>query len=346
MLKLFVNLTQRKSKLPVAIQILFFHRLSHILHKGYPLLEALKMTGWDPSLRPLSDELNIHLSKGETIDNAFLHVHFSPLVTNFLYFGRVHQDLPAMFKQCEELLKMKKEYSHKLFQVLRYPLFLLLFLIAAFSILKHTILPNFLLLFQGEDSSSLWFMMALDYFINGIVILSGALLVVLMIMKLILPRLSLNTRIELYEKVPLLKIYHSFMTSFLFTTHLNSLFKAGLPLKQSLEIMSSHHRYELLSFYSEKIILQLAEGKTLGQSVHSCSLLKSELTNLFHQTSDIEALNHELEMLSEFFIEYVQEKMLKWMQMIQPLFFIIIAVIVVCIYASIMLPLYQWMDQI
>lgn len=335
----------RERSLSTSQQALFFHRLSHILLKGYPLLDALKMTGWDPSLKPIADLLTMYLVRGEKIDTAFQKANFSKMITNFLYFGRVHHDLPVMFRQCEQLLQMKKDYQRKLMQVLRYPLLLFVFLILAFMIIKQTILPNFLSLFQ-DDQQSLWLMIGVNYLINALGFLGLCILFISIIYPLVIPRLPLDKKLKLYQRVFFIHYYHSFHLSYLFTTHLQSLLTAGLTLREALEVISKHEKYEILSYYSKRILEELAEGTTIGQAMHSCPLLRKELTSLFHHTNDTQTLKDELSMLTSFFMEYFNDKASKTLQLIQPLFFMFIAIIVICIYASIMLPLYQWMGEI
>ncbi|MGI8316158.1 type II secretion system F family protein [Halobacillus mangrovi] len=336
---------RREKILSTPQQALFFHRLSHILSKGYPLLNALKMTGWDPALKPIADELSMYLVRGEKIDTAFQKARFSSMITNFLYFGRVHHDLPVIFKQCEQLLQMKRDYQRKLMQVLRYPLLLFVFLLLAFTIIKQTILPNFLSLFQ-DDQQSLWLMMGVNYLINGLGFIGLVILFISITFPLVIPRLPLETKLKLYQRVFFIQYYHSFHLSYLFTTHLQSLLTAGLTLKEALEVISEHEKYEILSYYCKLILEELGEGTTIGQAMHSCPLLRKELTSLFHHTNDTYTLKDELSMLTSFFIEYFNDKASKTLQLIQPLFFMLIAVIVICIYASIMLPLYQWMGEI
>ncbi|RWZ60090.1 hypothetical protein EQV77_02010 [Halobacillus fulvus] len=341
----FIGWNHKKVKSPT--QVLFFQRLSYILSKGYPLVDALKMTGWDVRLKPLGDEIILRLKKGDPLDQAFQKAGFSPMVINFLYFGNVHHDLPLLFEQCAKLLRMKSEYIQKIANVLRYPLLLFLFIMAAFIVMKKTILPNFLLMFDSDTTGTLWLLHTLNLLLNSFFILCVMIILSAIILKLYLSRIdNIEKKITLYEKIPWLKAYHTFSSSYLFTTHLHSLLQTGMPLKQSLDIMSGHQNYEIMSHYSRLITKQLASGRTLGQSIHHCTLLKSELTDLFHQTNDRDALRDELGMLAFFLMEDLQQKLTKWLQLIQPTFFLIIAVIIICIYASIMLPLYQWMQQI
>ncbi|MYL47976.1 hypothetical protein GLV98_00705 [Halobacillus litoralis] len=336
----------RDPPLPVSQQILFFKRCSHILDKGYPLLDALEMTGWDTSLKSTCDILTQHLSAGHPIHEAFMKARFSHSVTNFLYFSQVHHNLSRSFHQCKDMLQLKKDYKEKFVKVIRYPVFLLVFLIIACTILQRTVIPNFLNLFEGEKDGTFRLMVIIMHVMNGLgilVLLSGLLLVVIMI---ILPRMTLKKKLSLYERVPLLKLYHSYSVSFLFTTHLHSLLQAGLPLKDSIEMICRHKKYELLSHYCKELLYELSNGKTFAQAIYSCPLFRPELTNIFHHTNDIKALKDELELLAEFFIDYLNQKISAWLHIIQPAFFIIIATVIILIYASIMLPLYQWMNQI
>ncbi|CDQ17983.1 type II secretion system F family protein [Halobacillus karajensis] len=336
----------RDTPLSVKHQILFFKRCSHILDKGYPLLEALKMTGWDPQLKPISEILLQSLRSGDPIHLACQKARFSLSVTNFLYFSQVHHDLSKSFRQCKDLLQMKKDYKDRFLRVLRYPLFLFVFLVIACIVLQRTVMPNFIILFEGQNNQSFTLMVNMMHAVNAMgaatifLFLSGGLLII------ILPRISLQKKLPLYEKVPLLKFYQSFSASFLFTTHLYSLLTAGLTIKESLELIRDHKQYKLISYYSERILTDLSSGKTFAQSIYSCPLFRPELTNVFHYTNDIHALKDELEVLAEFFMDYINQKITGWLQIIQPAFFILIAVMIICIYASIMLPLYQWMNQI
>lgn len=332
--------------LPIHTQILFFHRVSHILSKGYPLLEALSMTSWDRTLKPISDELNHSLTKGETIDEGFKNAKFSKVVTNYLYFARSHHDLASSFQQCKDILQLRREYTRKIIQAIRYPVLLLLFMLVAFTIIQHTVLPNFLLLFEEEGTSTLWILKGISLFIHVLGASVFLTVLVSLLIRLITPRLSITKRIRLFKKIPFFYTGYSFVLSFLFSHHLQTLLMTKLTLKESLEFMRQHQRYDILAHYSEQILNELSYGKTLSQAIHPCEMLRSELTDLFHQTNDVEALNDELELLSEFYMDHMKTTVTKWVQWIQPAFFLLIAFLVITIYASIMLPLYEWMNQL
>ncbi|SFJ21260.1 competence protein ComGB [Halobacillus dabanensis] len=333
-------------RLSIQHQINFFKRLSHILEKGYPLLDALKMTGWDIKLKPTSAIIEAHLRAGAPFHIACEKAHLSQTVTNFLYFSHTHYDLPKCFIQCKDLLEMKQKYKQKLLRVIRYPIFLFIFLVIAFTVMQKTVMPNFITLFEGQNNQNLTLMNAMIFVLNTLGGIAVFIILLLLAFVFILPRLDLSKKISLYENIPPLKIYQSFLLSLLFTTHLYSLLQAGLTLKEAIELMEQHKKYDILSHYSNIILAELSQGKSFAQAIYQCSLFRKELTNIFHHTNDIQALKDELEMLSDFFMEYIEQKINSWLHLIQPIFFIIIAIVIISIYASIMLPLYQWMNQI
>ncbi|MYL71904.1 hypothetical protein GLW00_13635 [Halobacillus litoralis] len=336
----------RDPPLPVSQQILFFKRCSHILDKGYPLHDALQMTGWDTKLKSTCDTLTQHLSAGDPIQEAFVKARFSLSVTNFLYFSQIHHNLSRSFQQCKAMLQMKKDYKEKFMKVIRYPVFLFVFLIVACTILQKTVIPNFVHLFEGKKDGTFHLIVILMNVMNGLGILVLLTAILFMAIMIILPRMPFKKKLAFYERISILKMYQSYSVSFLFTTHLHSLLQAGLPLKDAIEMINGNENYELLSHYCNELLIELSNGKTFAQAIYSCPLFRPELTNIFHHTNDVEALKDELELLAEFLMEYLSQKISTWLHVIQPAFFIIIATVIILIYASIMLPLYQWMNQI
>ncbi|MFG6148535.1 competence type IV pilus assembly protein ComGB [Halobacillus sp. B23F22_1] len=342
------SLSNNSPSLPLKKQITFLNRLCKLLTKGYPLLKALKMTSWDDNYKKITQDIIDELNVGNPLDEAFKKANFSKQVSSFLYFARIHKDLPSMFRQCAEILQLHHDSKKKLQEAIRYPIILLIFLTIAFTVIKQTILPSFSTLFATNTIQpwSLTILKLTDLAISSMGFIVIFVIGLSIVFYLTNQKLTTFHRLLMYEKTPLVRSYKMFTLTFLFSTHLSSLLKAGLPLKEALQVISHQTKYLELAAYGKRIENLLQEGQTLAASVHSCTLFRPELTSIFHHTNDLETLESELQMLSELLIEQLKEKMLKIVQYIQPVFFIGVACIVVLIYASIMLPLYQWMDQI
>ncbi|MFC7060615.1 type II secretion system F family protein [Halobacillus seohaensis] len=338
----------KRSTIPLLKQIRFLNRLCKLLYKGFPLLEALKMTSWDAEFKNTTNEITRQLNIGNPLDIAFQEAHFSKQVVSYLYFSRIHYDLPEMFKQCADLLEMQHEYTKKIKEALRYPLLLFAFVTVAFTVIKQTILPSFQTLFDngGTKPFSLVILNIVDIMITGVGFIIIIALLLFLLFHLMKNRLSIEQTLFLYEKLPIVKSYKMFSLTFLFSTHLSALVATGLTLKNSLEVISTQPRYPHLSHYGLIILKHLNNGQQLGASLQDCRLLRPELTSIFHHTNDLRTLSEELQVLSEMLVDQFKEKLTKIIQLIQPIFFIGVALVVILIYASIMLPLYQWMKQI
>ncbi|WP_181350095.1 type II secretion system F family protein [Thalassobacillus sp. CUG 92003] len=336
------------SSISINHQILFFKRASYLLSKGYPFLDVLEVITWDDQFKQHASNLMTYLKQGSSVDTAFYKAGFSAKVISFLYFGRFQRDLQQLFSQCSEMLTIQEDYTIRFKRALRYPILLLFFLFATFYILKQAVFPSFFSMLSSGDTSSfaLYFIYALDGFITALVYV-GVLIVIALIGWLLLQkRLSLQQRLNWYQRVPLYRGYYSHITTFYFTTHFSSLLATGFTLNEALEMMKQQSHYRTLSLYASRIQSGLRTGQTLSQSVQACYFLRPEITTIFHKTSDITTITRDLRTSADMTIAMTKEKMEKWVQLIQPLFFIFIAGIIVMIYASIMLPIYQWMEQI
>ncbi|SEB12515.1 competence protein ComGB [Thalassobacillus cyri] len=343
-------ISSKSSKtLPQKLQVQFLDRMSHLLNKGYPLLEALTILTWDERFDGLATEITQQLKGGKPIDVCLQASGFSRNVVSFLYFARMHRNLDEVFHQCSTMIQLENKYVNKFKQVIRYPAFLSVFLVIMLFVIDRTIFPAFLTMFQSQETGSKGLTVAV--YITGFLItfvkVAGLLVVIVFIYwKIRKSSISLERQLLMYDKIPLLSDYHKLKTTFLFATHLHSILSTGVSMKEALHIMSNQSHYPLLSHQADIILDHLEQGATLAQAIHQCQMFRPELTTIFHKTSDLTTLTRDLAMLSEMLTDMTKQKLNNALEIIQPVFFIIIAVFILFIYGSIMLPMYQWMNQI
>ncbi|WP_347862762.1 type II secretion system F family protein [Salimicrobium sp. PL1-032A] len=332
--------------LPLSVQIHFFKRMAPLLEKGYPVHRALDITGWDEELKPLTSELLYHFKKGEAMEEAFRKVHFSPMVISFLYFGKVRRDFPSLFRQCYELLVISSDSRKKLWQTLRYPIILITFLFITFHFMKESVIPSFESLYAHEEEKpwSLFIFRALDYTLT-----LGTVLIVLSIIAFLLYKyyaksLSMTRKIEIYKRIPYAQMIKSYIVSYQFAIHASSMLKAGFSLNQVLDILIDQQKQKELSFSAETMLLSLSEGNTLAMAANESVLMRKEIISVFHEANDNQALADELSLLASHFLEQLKTKTEKTIELIHPIALSVAALIIISIYLSIMLPLYNWIQ--
>ncbi|GGC91587.1 ComG operon protein 2 [Thalassobacillus devorans] len=334
--------------LPYPLQLQFLERMSRLLNKGYPLLEALEIVTWDERFADITAEIIKELKNGRPIDVCLKKSGFSKNVVSFLYFARIHSNLDEVFHQCSTMLQLDRTYVNKFKQVIRYPIFLSIFLVIMLVVMDQTIFPALLDLFRsGQESIGLQIAVNLVSFVIGTSKVFLLLLIFLALLwKFKHKKLSINSQIKLFEKIPLIRDYQKIKLTFLFATHFHSILSTGTSMKEALHVISSQNHYPLLAHHSLHILHQLEEGATLAQAIHQCPLFRAELTTIFHKTADLTTMTRDLAVLAEMLTEMTKQKLNKALELIQPIFFVIIAVFILFIYGSIMLPMYQWMNQL
>ncbi|MFD1018731.1 competence type IV pilus assembly protein ComGB [Thalassobacillus hwangdonensis] len=336
-------------RLSIHIQKHFLYRLSHLLSKGYPLLEALEVIAWEHDFKNTAAIISEGLKSGKTIDLAFQDAHFSINIVAYLYFARMNSDLETILLECHHMLELESDYMTKLSKVLRYPLILTVFLTIMVVVVDRTIFPAFLEMFQttiGSNASVGIAVFIVDILVTVCTVFPVFLVSLWVLWKVYHPRLSTEKKIHLYEKMPLIRSIQSIKVTYTFSVHFQSIFNTGASLKECVQLLRENDKYPILSYYASLILSDLENGYTMAQSINKCALLKDELTTIFHRNADAKTLTRDLSVYANLLLDTVKSKLDRTIEIIQPLFFLFVAIFILLLYGSIMMPMYQWMEQL
>ncbi|MBC5637199.1 type II secretion system F family protein [Ornithinibacillus sp. BX22] len=336
-------------KLNISTQLTFLKRLSRALTNGYPLLAALETLKWDKSLFHLSEDIIHHIKRGYTLDQSLEKLSFHPIITSYLFFAKEHGDLDASITKCLAIFEKRIHHLKKFTQVIRYPIILLIVFSIAFLFIQHSVVPNLLTLFQQHEQNS--------FIIHSAIRLSSLLyystiliLIILFIMywiwKQIKATIPIGLQIKIYRSTPLYRNYLTLNTSFLFATHVESLLKTGLPIKDVLTILSKQEKLPLLSYYSTQLTNGLNHGVPISQLMTELTFISPQLASIFQQNSNADTLEKDLATYSAYITEEINEKIVKFITYIQPVFFILLGLVIILIYLSLLVPMYQFIETI
>jgi len=342
-LKKFTIFPKRKL-LAAEIQLRFLKRLSRLLENGYPLLDALKIIQWDQKLAPLSEQIINLLKSGNTIDQAFDKAKFHPDITSYLFFVRSNGDLDASIQKCTLIYEQRLNYLKKFKQTMRYPLILLSIFLILLFFLRHTVLPSFIDIFQMSDESSttILFSIYIIEWLNKLLLFSVALLFTgSLLWKFIQQRLSMEQKIKVYNLIPVYRQYLKLKTSFLFATHMSTLLKTGMPIKEILTILGKQEKLPILSYYAQQMSVELSNGVYITNLLSHLTFIDSQLASIFQKNVDSESLEKDLTIYADYVTEELHRKMLKIIALVQPIFFIILASFIIFIYVTLMWPMFQ-----
>lgn len=339
----------RKRSFSSENQLQFLKRLLRLLKNGYSLIDALEVIKWDKQMITTAETVINKLKDGLSIDQAFEQVGFHHTIIAYLYFSRTIGDLQVSIKKCIEMYESRLNYIKKIQQIIRYPIVLLFFFAILLYFIKQSILPSFIDLFPANSAATSTVLLSsqlIDYFSLIIIVFTIIFLVSFILWKTYKQKISISQQINFYKYIPIYNVFIRLHTSFLFATHLSSLLKTGMPLKDILHNMSRQNKLPIIAYYSSIMMNGLSKGSPISLLMVNLSFLEDQLTRIFQKNTHMNALEKDLVAYADLLIEELHRKVMKSITLIQPIFFIILASFIVFIYITLMWPMFQLINSI
>src|SRR5690625_323707 len=330
-------------------QLYFLQRMERLLTNGYSLIETLEVIAWDRKLKQFAIKMKRTLQKGKPIDVAFEQLRFHKTIVSYLYFVRYNGNLLYSIKKCKEMFSQRLHYVNKLKQTLRYPLVLSLLFFFLLGFLKRSILPSFQQLFQSSHTSTKTVMLSLliiDSFTTISIILIVCIVIILLYWYVFRYQFSIETQVKIYEKIPIIRSILRVHTSLHIATHVAMFLQAGLSLKQTFEQMGRQDKFLIVQYYVTKMHETLQKGVSLGPLLQQLCFVDHQLSQLFQKNERIESLTKDLFAYSDYMTDYIERTVLRFIMLIQPVFFTLLALFIIFIYLSLLLPMFQLIKTI
>lgn len=333
-------------KITLQKQLYFIELLGHLLDQHYSLYDALQIINWQPNYNALVSNINQRLEEGIRFDNILTILKFDHRIITFIHFALIHGRLSQGFSESVKYISKEIELKQKLRKTLRYPLFLLISFITLVYFIQSYVYPNFMLIYQTNQNESQVLNIAssiidqtFSIFIYFILILP----IIAFTIMLLKRYMSTPRQILLISHIPILSSFIRSYNSFNFSIHLSSLIESNLSIKESFAIMSSQ---EKRTFFSQTVIdinACLISGLSLERSVLH-PLLNRELSYIFQKKDEHMILKRDLVTFSELIVRTLTFRIEKVIHLIQPIIFGIVAISIILIYLSILLPMFDMIN--
>lgn len=343
------HIFHRKKKLTSGLQLRFLKRLTRLLNNGYPLINALEIIQWDKQLLTTSQLISQDLRDGYSLDESLERTGFNHTITAYLYVVRANGNLQENILKCVDMYEQRLEYMKKFQQTARYPLVLFFIFLFLLYFIKESVLPSFTNLFQGNNETSVVIsvsVIVIDSFTTILILMAIVVISSFFLSKYIKRVVPIEKQIAIYSKIPILRKYLRIQTSFLFATHVSSLLKTGLSLKEILEHILQQKKLRIISYYASLMINELSNGKPVAGLLDELKLIDRRLPIIFEKNADVHALEKDLAIYAELSTELLNQKVTKAITLIQPVFFVILAGFIVFIYVTLMWPMFQLLKTI
>ncbi len=319
-------------------QAAFFRFLGDMLSSGFSMQQCLKCLG----MMAEKGKDDIRLVESKLAEGSALSEALKDKIDVSAYFqlaiAEKHGDVEKSIRQLGACLERRVEQQDRLRGVLLYPTILFGFLAAVFACMKLFLMPELKQFEAGGNDAGLDWQPLLKW---GILALTLILVAYLAREVCWWSRQKALTRHHWYCELPLFgKIYRQYCYYYL-SFNLGMFFQSGLDFREICDLLRQFEEKTLLYQLGEQIDLFLNQGKSLNEIVSSYPFMPKELSTFFASGETRDELSTSLLVYSEAAYKKLVRRIDGLISLVQPILFLVIALIIIGCYLAMLLPLYS-----
>ena len=279
---------KKNEKWTLKEQAEFLKRLSELLSHGYSFTQAVEFLQLQ-----LREELQFELERtlkmlkeGESLYNLFTALEFHPHILSYLYFAENHGDLANTLSEGSDMLLRRIQHTEKFKKMLRYPLFLLVFVGIMLVIIEKQLLPQFQSMYDSMNAKSSFFTtLLLNLSLFNRLIFSSILLILVsgcIYYFFHYRHLPASSQMDVLLKIPVVKSYCTLLNSHFFSLQLSNLLKGGLSIYQSLLLFTQQGHSRFFNEEADEINRLLRTGERLDVIINERNYYEKELSLIIY----------------------------------------------------------------
>jgi competence protein ComGB len=327
-------------RLTISQQVKLIQLMHSLFVAGFSLKEIVSFLDRSHLVSPVFvATMTTGLENGRPLSDLLADLKFSPNVVTQVSLAEHHGNLIKTLDLVQVYLTKQQKLRRKLAQVATYPIILVLFLIGIMVGLNDYLLPQ---LEGGDDNFANRLIqiapIAMLYGSVGLVILA-------LVITLYIRRQPALWMVSHLSRFPILGGYlRDYYTAF-YAREWGNLLSQGLEMRQILVIMQGQ-KSRLFVAVGHDLETRLNRGQSFTASLQAYHFLKRELA-LMAEFGELKSkLGIELMVYSDECWDRFFRRLNRATQWVQPIIFIVVALMIVLIYAAMLLPIYDSMQTV
>ncbi|MFD1030715.1 competence type IV pilus assembly protein ComGB [Metaplanococcus flavidus] len=328
----------------------FLDRLAVLLSEGYLLPTALTLLlpihsrNWETA----ESGLTAILKNGGNAAELLKFLGFKEGVLFPVEIAEHHGRLSHSLQSIAKSYGRTEQVRMKLKNILVYPLSLLGFTSLLFLFFRMSYVPNLTELMasmqtgKGGGGVPAYLLKLPDFFIAAIAAALAAAFLFWRLLKL----QPVEKQIRWLLQVPVARKYIRLYWSHLLGRELGTLVHSGISLQESLAVLRNQNHHKVIQAIAASAESQIILGDSMSTAVERLGILSTDMPAFLRHGELTGFLGKELILYSEVQMEQIEQLTQKWLKIIQPTFFVIIAVCIIAAYLAILLPMYNLVQTI
>ena len=330
---------------------LFLH-LDQMEGAGVPLLEALadiRDTTENTALRDAMSEIHRDVSEGSTLSEA-MEKHpkiFHNLYVSLIGSGEETGKMSASYKQLGKYLKWVDAMQTRVRKATRYPIILLVVVVAAISIMMGFVVPQIVEFIRNMEMDLPFATTSLiatsDFFQSyWWAVLAAPVAIAAIIMGLRKSSDNIAYRIDrMMLEAPVMGPLIRKINIARFCQTFGALYASGLPILQSIGSATNTVNNRALIEALESIQSYIKTGSPLSEAFNGSGEFPSMVVRMIKVGEDSGNLTVVLEQVSDFYTDDVDEEVQKLIAMIEPSLTMVLGVMILWIAVGVFGPIYS-----
>ena len=341
---------RRVKEIKIESLILFNQELLALLKAGIPLLQSLELLkdhGQDPNLRDSLQNVIQDIKEGSSFSEAIAHQGgYPPVYQSNVVAGEKSGSLPRVLDRWLRFQKFAQSSKRKILEALFYPSFLVIVLFLAIGVILNVVLPRFADFYSGGDIELPWMtqaLLSLASFLQSTFSLQILLLLslVALVRWLWVTPAGQTQGEKILLRIPKLGSLYRMYHSSVFCRTLGVLLSGGLPVVQSLEIVSQTCPSPKLQKRLTVITEAVRSGAPLHQSISSSDVVDPLASEMIRVGESSSALPEMLDHVADFFDQEIEKATVAVTNLIGPVLIVFMGVVVLGLLLAVYVPLFN-----
>lgn len=330
----------------------FLIKLSELLSSGFTMQQALSFLVQQYDILPqkLKDSLLTEIMKGHSLSQILKQLGYSKSIIMQVSFAEIHGEIIQNLYESGEYLKMRRKTKSKIIKAIQYPLVLISIFIIMLILLNFTVIPQFNELYSAMQADKSLLVMiltlVLNYLPHVVLICVSCLCLFILLMVLIYKQKKTTRAVNTLLKIPLISTYFRYYVTYRFSREFGYFLINGLEVKEILLLFKTQTINRFLSHVASTIEEELLTGSSLASAIEKMKLLDKRLAVFVNQGEYNSNVGKELIIYSEYTLDNILIKIEALTQKIQPIIFLILGLLIICLYLVIVMPIFNMLSTI
>lgn len=352
-IKLNLGVNKKVKTKDIAVMSRQFHTM---IQSGVPIIECLNILSVETEnekLRRCFAEIAVEVKKGRGLSEC-MKKHdaiFPSLLINLIEAGEVSGSLEMVMDRMASYYEKEAKVANKVRNAMIYPCVLILVCIVAVAFILMYAMPTFVDVFKDTGISLPWntrLLLWMSDFLKN----NWLLLLILMILCGFGLKSFLKTekgqffasRVQL--KIPFIKKMNQLSIVSHFTRTLSMLMVSGIPLVDSIAIVSNVVKNKVAGQELMKVNEKVSRGEELNTSISATGIFPNMLCSMVKIGEETGSLDQILRKTADFYDEELDTKVQATVALMEPALIVVMGLIIGFIVISIMLPMFDMYEQI